>query len=61
MRKCCSVNVEHRCNTCRVRVVDGSLSDCDPVEEPFLDAANQRLACQARIVGAVSVVLEPGA
>ena len=48
------------CNTCRVRVVHGELSPCDPVEEPFLDSPGQRLACQALVVGAVSLVLDPG-
>lgn len=49
------------CNTCRVRVVEGVLSPLDPVEEPFLDHPSQRLACQARVVGNVVVVREPGA
>lgn len=49
------------CNTCRVRVIEGELSACDPVEEPFLDAPGQRLACQARIVGPVTLRLDPGA
>ncbi len=49
------------CNTCRVRVLSGELSPCDPVEEPFLDSPGQRLACQARLVGPVTLRLDPGA
>jgi ferredoxin len=48
------------CNTCRVRVVAGALSPVEEVEEPFLDEADQRLGCQARVVGAVTVRLDPG-
>ena len=46
------------CNSCRVRVVSGDLSPLDPVEEPFLDDAHQRLGCQARVLGDVSVRLD---
>lgn len=49
------------CNTCRVVVLEGELSPCDAVEEPFLDAPGQRLACQALLVGPVTVRLDPGA
>jgi ferredoxin len=49
------------CNTCRVAVVSGALSPMDPVEEPFLDRPGQRLACQALLVGPVTVRLDPGA
>jgi ferredoxin len=48
------------CNSCRVRVVAGALSPVDDSEEPFLDRADQRLGCQARIVGDVTVALDPG-
>ena len=48
------------CNTCRVRVLSGALGPLDPAEEPFLDHPAHRLACQARVVGAVVVVREPG-
>ena len=50
------------CNSCRVEVLDGAdgLSPRLPEEDPFLDADDQRLACQARIVGPVSVRLAPG-
>ena len=48
------------CNSCRVRVVEGALSPLEEVEEPFLDAADQRLGCQARVVGDVRVRLDPG-
>lgn len=48
------------CNSCRIRVVEGSLSALEDVEEPFLDAPDQRLGCQARVVGYVRVRLDPG-
>ena len=48
------------CNTCRVRVVAGELSPKDDAEDPFLDAPDQRLACQARVVADVVVALDPG-
>jgi len=46
------------CNTCRVRVIAGTLSPVEEVEEPFLDRADQRLACQAYLAGEWEVVLE---
>ncbi|MDP2306367.1 MAG: 2Fe-2S iron-sulfur cluster-binding protein [Pseudomonadota bacterium] len=49
------------CNSCRVRVIAGALSEVEDVEHPFLDDDGQRLGCQARVVGAVTVRLEPGA
>jgi adenylate cyclase len=51
------------CNSCRVEVVEGAdqLSPELPEEEPFLDAADQRLGCQARVWGDVAVRLAPGA
>ena len=49
------------CNSCRVRVLAGELSPLEDVEEPFLDDEGQRLGCQARVVGDVTVRLEPGA
>ncbi|MEN0062931.1 MAG: 2Fe-2S iron-sulfur cluster-binding protein [Myxococcota bacterium] len=51
------------CNTCRVDVVGDAegLSPRLPEEEPFLDAPTHRLACQAEVVGAVTVRLAPGA
>lgn len=48
------------CNSCRVRVLDGELSEVAEEEEPFLDLPDHRLGCQARLVGDVSVVLDPG-
>lgn len=48
------------CNTCRVRVIVGELSPKDDAEDPFLDAPDQRLACQARVVADVVVALDPG-
>ena len=51
------------CSSCRVEVIEGAdhLSPCSPEEEPFLDLPSQRLACQARLLGSVSVRLSPGA
>jgi 2Fe-2S ferredoxin len=49
------------CNSCRVRVIEGELSPLEDVELPFLDAPDQRLGCQARVVGPVRVRLDPGA
>jgi ferredoxin len=49
------------CNTCRVRLLAGELSPVDDVELPFLDREDQRLACQARVVGDVTIRLDPGA
>jgi ferredoxin len=40
--------------------VSGVLSDVDPAETPFLDRPEHRLGCQARVVGDVVVVLDPG-
>ena len=48
------------CNTCRVRVHEGELSERDEVELPFLDRDDQRLGCQARVVGDVVLSLDPG-
>jgi len=48
------------CNTCRVRLLSGQLSPLQDVEEPFLDRPDQRLACQAHIVGDVVLELDPG-
>lgn len=48
------------CNSCRVRVISGELSPMEDVEEPFLDAPDQRLGCQARVVGDVRIRLDPG-
>ena len=48
------------CNSCRVRVISGELSAVDESETPFLDRADQRLGCQARVVGDVVVELDPG-
>jgi ferredoxin len=50
------------CNSCRVRVLWGSegLSRRVAEEEGFLDAADQRLGCQARVLGAVRFRLDPG-
>lgn len=51
------------CNSCRVDVIDGldRLSACAFDEQAFLDAPTHRLACQARLLGPVSVRLAPGA
>lgn len=49
------------CNSCRVAVMDGALSPRLPEEDTFLDRDDQRLGCQARIVGDVRVRLDPGA
>ena len=51
------------CNTCRVQVLAGAenLSSLVDEEQPFLDAADQRLGCQCRVLGPVSVRLAPGA
>lgn len=48
------------CNTCRVRLIAGTLTPREDVEEPFLDAPDQRLGCQARVIGDVTVRLDPG-
>ena len=51
------------CNSCRVQVEHGMehLSPRLPEEEPFLDASDQRLGCQARVWGAAAVRRAPGA
>mgnify|MGYP000880104459 CR=1 FL=1 len=50
------------CCSCRVAVLEGcrGLSAVVAEEEPFLDRDDQRLACQARVLGDVWVRLEPG-
>jgi ferredoxin len=49
------------CCSCRVAVLGGAgLSPIVDEEEPFLDRDDQRLACQARLIGDVSVRLDPG-
>ncbi len=50
------------CNSCRVEVVDGwdHLSPRVDEEIPFLDTDDQRLGCQARLLGAARVRLAPG-
>lgn len=48
------------CNTCRVRVLGGSLGPPTPVEEPFLDRPDQRLGCQCQPVGDLVLELDPG-
>lgn len=50
------------CNACRVRVIVGAehLSQILPEELPFLDADDQRLGCQARVLGSVIVLPDPG-
>ena len=48
------------CNSCRVAVLAGELEPLEEVERPFLDRADQRLGCQARLVGDVTVRLDPG-
>jgi ferredoxin len=50
------------CNACRVRVLEGAsaLSPRVEEEEPFLDHPDQRLGCQAKLLGDVVVRFEPG-
>ena len=48
------------CNTCRVRLIQGRLSSKDEIEDPFLERADQRLGCQARLVEDVVLELDPG-
>lgn len=48
------------CNTCRVAVFAGELSEVSDEEAPFLDAPEHRLACQARIRGDLRARLAPG-
>lgn len=51
------------CNSCRVQVLDegAGLSPLLDEEDPFLDAPDQRLGCQARVIGPVRLRLAPGA
>lgn len=51
------------CNSCRIEVLAGTenLTEQLPEEDAFLDAPNQRLGCQVRVLGPVSVRLAPGA
>jgi len=50
------------CNSCRVEVIAGAdlLSERLPEEEAFLDSDRQRLGCQARVRGDVTIRLAPG-
>ena len=48
------------CNSCRVILLSGALAPTDEAELPFLDRADHRLGCQARVVGDVGVALDPG-
>ncbi|TVQ92803.1 MAG: (2Fe-2S)-binding protein [Deltaproteobacteria bacterium] len=50
------------CNACRVRVISGAqnLSPRSAEEVPFLDDEQQRLGCQAIVLGHVVVRPEPG-
>ena len=50
------------CNSCRVAVISGmdALSPVGFDEEPFLDRPDQRLGCQAKLLGDVVVRLDPG-
>jgi ferredoxin len=50
------------CNSCRVRVLSGAehLSPVAEEELPFLDRDDQRLGCQAQVLGPVRVRLDPG-
>lgn len=49
------------CNTCRVAVEsEGGLTPKDPVEDPFCDLPAHRLACQAHVIGDLSLHLDPG-
>lgn len=48
------------CNTCRVRVLSGSLGPPDPVELPMLDRPDQRLACQVFVTSSAEIELDPG-
>lgn len=49
------------CNSCRVAVIRGAFSPVVDEEEVFLDRDDQRLGCQARVLGDVVVRLDPGA
>lgn len=50
------------CNSCRVQVLSGAenLSPLLDEERPFLDADDQRLGCQAQVLGDVHVRPVPG-
>ena len=50
------------CNSCRVEVLEGgaNLTPLVAEEEPFLDAPDQRLGCQAQLRGPVTLRLSPG-
>ena len=50
------------CNSCRVQVLSGTAALSAEVEEeaPFLDAEDQRLGCQAEVLGDVHLRLAPG-
>jgi adenylate cyclase len=50
------------CNSCRVQVLEGAanLSPMLDEERPFLDADDQRLGCQAAVLGDVRVRPVPG-
>ena len=48
------------CNSCRVVVLSGELSEKVPEEDGFLDGPDERLGCQARVLGDVRVRLHPG-
>ena len=54
---------EGTCGTCRVRAVDGQLSDETAEEESLLSASERgegwRLACQARVCGALRLEISP--
>lgn len=49
------------CNSCRVAVTEmSSLTALVEEEEPFLDAPDQRLACQCSLLADVRLCLAPG-
>jgi len=48
------------CNSCRVAVISGELTPVRDEETPFLDRPDQRLACQAEVVGDLELRLDPG-
>ncbi len=48
------------CNACRVELISGTLSPLEREEIPFLDAPNQRLGCQARMLTDCVVALAAG-
>ena len=51
------------CGSCRVTVTDGSVSPLDVMEEATLDVVKEhdrdRLGCQTRILGSVTVTIPP--